>query len=131
MADPYFERTVVLMCQHDDEGAIGMVINREGPVTDEEVTEQVGVARPTHGDEQTLWGGPVGEGACFVLWRGHSEEGWTLGERVAISPSMSRLERLVQTGRHFTVLVGYAGWGPGQLEREIHRGSWLYADLSP
>lgn len=131
MHDQWFERTVVLLCQHDDEGALGLVINRDGPVTIGDVLERMDLSPEGSPDQPTWWGGPVGTGAGFVLWRGKadSDEGWTLGVDVAISPSAERLTALVQSGQRFQLALGYAGWGPGQLEDEVERGSWLHADV--
>lgn len=132
LRDRWFEGTVVLLCQHDDEGALGLVINRDGPVTIGEVLERMDLEGDRLGDQATWWGGPVGTGAGFVLWRGQAgaHEGWTVGGEVAVSPSVERLDELVRTGARFHLALGYAGWGPGQLEEELERGSWLLADAS-
>ncbi|MCK6507352.1 YqgE/AlgH family protein [Myxococcota bacterium] len=132
MKDRWFERTVVLLCQHDEDGALGLVINRDGPVTVGDVLERMDLSGGGP-DRPTWWGGPVGKGAGFVLWRGQAEveEGWTLGREVAVSPSAERLTRLVVEGHRFQLALGYAGWGPGQLDEEIERGSWLLAEVDP
>ena len=133
MRDPHFEKTVVLICQYDEEGALGMVINREGPVSIGAVAREVNVASPRNADAMTWWGGPVGGGTCFVIWQGSasSAEGWTIGENIAVSQSLERLERLVQLNFDFHVTIGYAGWSSQQLETEIERGSWLYVEADP
>lgn len=133
LRDRWFEGTVVLLCQHDDEGALGLVINRDGPVTIGEVLERMDLEGDRLGDQATWWGGPVGTGAGFVLWRGQAgaHEGWTVGGEVAVSPSVERLDELVRTGARFHLALGYAGWGPGQLDDEIREGSWIPIDLDP
>ncbi|MFT5682943.1 MAG: putative transcriptional regulator [Myxococcota bacterium] len=133
MRDPYFEKTVVLICQYDEDGALGIVINREGPVSIGAVTREVNVATPRDDDAMTWWGGPVGTGTCFVLWRGSASEaeGWNLPGDIAVSQSLERLERLVQLGSDFHVTIGYAGWSAEQLDAEIERGSWLYTEADP
>lgn len=133
MKDRWFEGTVVLLCQHDDDGALGLVINRDGPVTIGEVLERMDLEGDPTADRTTWWGGPVGSGAGFVLWRGQAleHEGWTLGGEIAVSPSVERLDDLVRTRTRFHLALGYAGWGPGQLEDEIEHGSWLVADALP
>lgn len=130
MKDRWFEGTVVLVCQHDDEGALGLVINRDGPVTIGEVLERMDLDGDRLAEATTWWGGPVGSGAGFVLWRGQAaeHEGWTVAQDIAVSPSVERLDDLVRTGKRFFLALGYAGWGPGQLDEEIERGSWLVAD---
>ena len=131
MRDPFFERTVVLLCQHDQDGAIGLVINRSGPITLATVVEQLNENATPVNDQPTWWGGPVGPGTGFVIWRGRikPDEGWNLGEELAVSPSEEHLNRLIREGSNFNLCLGYAGWGPGQLENEIETGSWIYVDL--
>lgn len=133
MRDPNFERTVVLLCQHNDEGALGLVINRAGVVAIEEVLEGMELGPGGRAGVPTWWGGPVGRETGFVIWRGDvpRDEGWTLAGEIAVSPSVDRLTSLIQSGQPFFLCLGYAGWSPEQLEREIERGSWLYSDPDP
>ena len=133
LKDPNFVGTVVLMCQHDEKGALGLIINRDGPVSLGAVTEQLALDPPLDADESTWWGGPVGAGTGFVVWKGQTseEEGWNPGGGVAVSPSIDRLDKLVKSRATFHLCLGYTGWGPGQLDSEIHEGSWLYADIDP
>ena len=131
MKDPHFERAVVLLCQHDDDGAIGLVINRETPIPMGDVMRGMKLPVPPHADAPIWWGGPVSHRTGFVLWRGQADddEGWTLGGDVAVSPSADRLLRLLDMGVHFQLCLGYAGWAAAQLDAEIERGSWLFADI--
>ncbi len=136
MRDPNFERTVVAVCQHDANGALGLVINRDGPVPLSAVVarmslEDTGLIQAPHLSGPTWWGGPVGSSTGFVLWRGvaGSSEGWNVGDDIAVSPSAARLGKLVASGEPFRLCLGYAGWGPGQLGFEISLGTWLYADI--
>jgi putative transcriptional regulator len=133
MLDPNFERTVILLCQFDNNGALGIVINRSTSVTVGAVTEEVKIAPPRHASDAIWWGGPVSPGTCFVVWRGQVEEdeGWNIGSNIAVSRSLQRLEHLVQLGHHFHLSIGFAGWAPDQLQGEIERGSWLYTDADP
>ena len=137
MRDPWFERTLVLLCQHNDEGALGLIINREGDVNIQEVidrlTEEHGeFGTLLDGEQLTRWGGPVGDGAGFVIFSGTVEdgEGWNVGP-VAVSPSLERLNELILSKAPFELVLGYAGWGPGQLAEEIEKGSWLSVDVDP
>lgn len=131
MRDPFFERAVVLLCEYNDDGAIGLVVNRPSPVSVGDIMDEVKLDRPMHAKEPAWWGGPVGRGTCFVVWQGRTtgDEGWTIGEQVAVSQSKARLEDLVSKNKHFHVSIGYSGWGKDQLTAEIERGSWLYADV--
>ena len=131
--DPNFARSVILVCQHDETGAFGLIINRDGPVSIGAVTERMDLGEPAEPDSVTWWGGPVGPGTGFVIWRGEADdsEGWNLRGDIAVSPSAERLKSLVQTQVPFFLCLGYAGWGAGQLDHEIETGSWLYADVEP
>lgn len=123
----------MLLCQHNEEGALGLVINRAGLVAVEEVLEGLELGRGRHAGTPTWWGGPVGRDTGFVIWRGEvsPEEGWTVAGEIAISPSVDRLSALVRGGERFHLCLGYAGWSPEQLDQEIARGSWLYSDPDP
>ena len=133
MRDPNFSRSVVLICQHDDEGAIGLIINRKGPVSLDDVLSRLELEGPDALRGHTWWGGPVGQETGFVIWRGlaNPDEGWNLGQQVAVSPSAEQLGNLVAEGETFHLCLGYAGWGPGQLDQEIQTGSWVYTDVEP
>jgi putative transcriptional regulator len=138
MQDKRFERTLVLLCQHDEAGALGVVINRMGPVSIEEVFERLqeehgGFDDTARSEGQLWWGGPVGDGAGFVIWRGQvdPEEGWNIGSEVAVSPSIQRLTELANQQEPFSLCLGYAGWGPGQLDNEIEAGAWIPVDVEP
>ncbi len=128
MRDPNFERAVVLLVQHTAQGALGLVINRAARVRVGEVVQHLdmpGTAEPLQ--RPALWGGPVERGAGFVLYKGLAPEGWKAGG-VAVSPSRERLAALVGAGAEFHLCLGYAGWGPGQLDRELTEGSWVFVD---
>jgi putative transcriptional regulator len=131
MRDPNFARTVVLMCQHDEKGAIGLIISREGPVPVDEVLDRLELRAAVDYPQPTWWGGPVGTGTGFVVWRGEvpEEEGWNLGGGVAVSPSAERLAALARDGTDFELCLGYAGWSPGQLDKEIDEGGWLFTKV--
>ncbi len=131
MKDPNFEETVVLLCQHDGDGALGVIVNRPTPFTIDDVIEQLDVEALKTQEHQVLWGGPVERGAGFVIFRGQVPEdsGWNLPGGVAVSPSREQLEKLIRSDSRYHLCLGYAGWGPGQLEDEITTGSWLYTDV--
>lgn len=132
MRDRWFEGAVILLCQHDGDGALGLVINKDGPVSVGEVLERMDLDT-TAADRPTWWGGPVGSDSGFVIWRGRADahEGWTIGDEVAVSPSSERLSSLIGSGQRFFLVLGYSGWGPGQLEEELERGSWLWTEADP
>lgn len=131
MQDDRFKRTIVYMCAHSKEGAMGLVINRLlGQLSFPELLEQIGIpAKPPVRDVRVHFGGPVESGRGFVL---HSADFRTEGtlpvdDRVALTASVDIL-RAIADGRgprQSLLALGYAGWGPGQLESEIQANGWL------
>jgi putative transcriptional regulator len=124
LPDPNFYRSVVLMIQHTDEGALGVVLNRPTNVTVGEVWEQIGEA-PCESVEPINLGGPV-EGPLLAL---HQHKKYSEGEvlpGVYLATQKDNLRRIVaQTKRPYRLFSGYAGWGGGQLEGELKLGGWL------
>lgn len=137
LVDPNFTRSVVLMIEHNDEGSFGLVINQPGPIRAGELLESLAI--PWHGDEDTVvWlGGPVSPTSGWLLHE--PQDGLDEGEgttRIApgidLSTSPERLRVLAdRPPARLRLLLGYSGWGPGQLAREMAQGSWLHADLDP
>jgi len=127
LQDPNFNKSVVLLCEHRDEGAMGLVINRNTSARASEVVEFENPVDADSGLEVSI-GGPV-----------DPERGWLLlseklGDAIEVAPglylSASReLLRAMVAGEpyscHRRFLVGYAGWGPKQLERELADSAWL------
>jgi putative transcriptional regulator len=131
MADPNFSRSVTLMCQHTEQGAIGITINRESDFTLGEVLDQLEI--PCR--DETLRGAPVLEGGPVHRDRGfvlHTPmEGFDsslpLSDEVMVTTSRDVLARIAE-GRgpeRYLVALGYAGWGDGQLEHEMRENAWL------
>lgn len=131
MKDPHFEGTVVLLCHHDENGAVGVVINRETTLLVGDVLEQLSIERTDRASTSVLWGGPVEPGAGFVVFAGTvpEDEGWNVGDGVAVSPARARLAQSLRGTDAFHLCLGYAGWGPGQLDGEIAQGAWLYTEV--
>ena len=129
MKDPNFQGAVVLLVQHSSQGALGLVINREASVKIGDVADHLELVGGNRAQRPALWGGPVERGAGFVLYKGVSPEGWTL-EGIAVSPSRERLSALLGAGAEFCLCLGYAGWGPGQLDKEVEEGSWVHVEAS-
>ncbi len=124
LVDPNFWRTVVLIVEHSDEGALGLVLNRPSETTvGEAVTELEQLLDP---DDSLYVGGPVQPSALIVLAEFDQpdeaaliafEDIGVLANGAQDDPSFS-----VRRGRAF---VGHAGWGPGQLDDEVERGDWI------
>lgn len=131
MRDPFFEKTVVLVWHHDEDGAVGVVVNRQlqhqlGDVLDQP-EQDVLEKRP---DVPVAWGGPMESGSGTVVTAGQitDDEGWVLDNGLAVTRSQDALYRLLREGSPLMLCLGYAGWGPGQLDREIELGGWLWTD---
>jgi len=138
LVDPNFWRTVVLLGVHSPEdGAFGLVINRELEVSLAQVLSELGREAPAAaGLPPVMSGGPVEPTHGFVLYeRGAEETGDVLAVEpgLAISGSLETLAELAAGRRpgRFRLFLGYSGWAPGQLEREIEENSWLVAPLDP
>jgi putative transcriptional regulator len=133
MGDPRFERSVVYLCAHGEEGAMGLIVNK--PVTELRfgtLLEQLGLPRPEKGgrDVRVHFGGPVEGGRGFVLHTGdYASDGGTMriDEEVSMTATLDILRRIAAGDgpRSSMLALGYAGWGPGQLEREIGGNAWL------
>ena len=131
LTDPHFARSVALVCQHDGEGAMGVVVNRASEYTLGEVFEQMGIASEDAAlcAQPVLAGGPVHPERGFVLHDGEREWDSTLPIATGLYVTTSRdiLEAMARGDgpRHATVALGCAGWGAGQLENELVENSWL------
>ncbi len=133
LADGNFDRAVVLVLDHDEEGALGVILNRASAVT---VRETLDGWTDLAADPPVLFGGgPVEPTAIVALGRGApgvTPDGWTpIMDRIRLvdlddDPALAAadLERV-------RVFAGYAGWAPGQLEEEIDQGAWFTVDAEP
>ncbi len=131
MTDPRFQRTVIYMCAHNEDGAMGLVVNRLfGSVTFEDLLEQLEIEiqepianMPVH------YGGPVESGRGFVLHSTDYVRDGTLvvDDEVALTATIDILRAISENRgpRRNILLLGYAGWGPGQLDAEIQANGWL------
>jgi len=137
MADPRFERSVVLLCAHSDEGAMGLIVNK--PLEELSFSGLLGHLNIPLGAEgrdiRVHFGGPVERGRGFVLhssdWeRGGAEGTMKVPGGLEMTATINILEALASGGGPGKALLalGYSGWGPGQLEAEIARNDWLTCD---
>ncbi len=133
MPDPRFAKSVIYLCAHSAEGAMGLVVNQPASgVSLPRIVEQLGI-RPEIdlSDEPVHVGGPVETGRGFVL---HSpdyvQEGTlVIDDRFALTATLDVLKAIAEgTGpRRKVFALGYAGWAPGQLDQEIQANGWLVA----
>ncbi|HWU70530.1 MAG TPA: YqgE/AlgH family protein [Pseudoxanthomonas sp.] len=131
--DPNFARSVALICQHDEQGAMGIVVNRASDFTLGEVMEQMRLT-PRDGrlrGRAVLYGGPVHPERGFVLHDGAREweSSLAVGRNLYLTTSRDVLEAMAEGEgpQRAIVVLGCAGWGAGQLEYELGENSWLTA----
>lgn len=132
LTDPHFFHTVTYLCQHNQEGALGIIINRPTGMTLKDILEQMNI--PCALDEvlntPIFAGGPVQQERGFVI---HSpcEKQWdssiATAENIRLTSSRDILEAIAKgEGPHqYLIALGYAGWGSGQLEKEMVDNAWL------
>jgi putative transcriptional regulator len=137
MEDPRFARSVIYVCAHNADGAMGLVVNKElESLSFSELLEQVGIDVPSPDKQiRVHFGGPVETGRGFVLHTAEYDHGGTLAvdDSFAFTASIEILREIVSgTGPDRSLLaLGYAGWGPGQLDAEIQANGWLHAPADP
>jgi putative transcriptional regulator len=136
LTDPNFNRTVVLLCKHNEEGAFGLVVNRP-LVTTGRVVVNLEPPVSTERELEMWFGGPVEPQSSWMLVGDDMEEPTSLGgmqivEGLRLSTSRDRLRRLLEPNPppRTRLIVGYSGWGPGQLEAELEESAWLLSDVS-
>ncbi|MEM7073694.1 MAG: YqgE/AlgH family protein [Pseudomonadota bacterium] len=135
MGDPRFEKSVVFMCAHSDEGAMGLIVNRRADnLRLRDLFDQLDIDTTREARDMPVhFGGPVEHGRGFVLHDfGYHSAISTLdvNSDFAMTATLDILEDLA-AGRgpvRNLVALGYAGWGPGQLESEIGQNAWLTVD---
>ncbi len=134
MRDPRFAKTVIYMCAHNPEGAMGLVVNRAlDQFSFNDLLQQLEIDGPGLADPVAVhFGGPVETGRGFVLHSPDYHQDGTLivSHSVALTATVDILKAIASGGgpkRHLLAL-GYAGWGPGQLDAEIRANGWLQVD---
>jgi putative transcriptional regulator len=128
LLDPNFARTVVLIAEHTDEGAMGLILNRPTEaVVGEAVEELAGVVSP---GEPVFVGGPVQEESVMVLaeFDDPAQAAAVVIDDVGFLSADAELEDLSGRTRRARVFAGHAGWGPGQLDAELDEGSWIVGE---
>jgi len=130
LAGDYFADCLIYMCEHNEDGAMGVIVNRPSEMTLLELIAKLGLNGPSRFSEDFVWeGGPVAGDQGVIL---HSDEirldsSVNIGPGICIATAMDVLEAIAnETGpRHFLTALGYAGWAPGQVEEEIGANVWL------
>jgi putative transcriptional regulator len=122
LLDPNFVQTVVLLVEHNDMGALGLVINRPTGKTVQELWKQVG-EEACESRQPVHLGGPV-SGPLMAIHTADGLAEMEVATGVFFAAKKQNLDELVRRDERFKLFVGHAGWGPGQLEGEIEQGAW-------
>ena len=145
MGDPRFERSVIYMCAHSADGAMGIMVNRPaGSIDFPELLVQLNIINkaeqiklPENAEAmKVMSGGPVDTGRGFVL---HSSDFFIANStlpidgNICLTATVDILKAIAKGGgpKHAILALGYAGWAPGQLETEIQDNGWLHCDADP
>jgi putative transcriptional regulator len=136
LAGSYFGATLTFICEHNDEGAMGLIVNRPSQVTLIELLAQLGIDKGvTPADALVMEGGPVSAERGFIL---HSAElsfeaSLEVGPGLMLSSAREVLEAIAagQGPQAYLVALGYAGWDAGQLESEVAENAWLTCPADP
>ena len=131
LMDENFNQAVTYICEHDENGTFGIIINRESEITLDDVMQQMKI--PYHPDQSSnacvYTGGPVQANRGFILHRpaGNWDSSLIVNDSVALTTSRDILEAIADNrGPDDNIIaLGYAGWGPGQLEQEMAANTWL------
>jgi putative transcriptional regulator len=145
LLDPNFRRTVVLLVDHRPEGSLGFVINRPAEASMRAMLERIGLAVGSAKLEDTsvLVGGPVAPHTGWVVFEpdqpiAAGAEIVRISDKLAVSASRDLLEKLIASAEsapaprgsgRLLLVLGHAGWGPGQLDAEITQGAWIPVDF--
>jgi putative transcriptional regulator len=138
LMDPNFSHTVVLLCKHNEDGAFGLVLNRPLVTTGRVVVNLDPPVTPDH-DLQVWIGGPVEPERSWILIGEEPDEtpddkderGMPVSDGLYLSTSPDLLRRLLEPlpPPRARLMIGYSGWGPGQLEAELEQSAWLMSDV--
>ena len=128
LLDPNFRRTVVLVADHGDEGAMGVILNRPSGMT---VADAAPDLEPLIGPDAPIFaGGPVQPTSGVVLAEVAEADEPVFGD-VVLVPGLGELADVVDGAGNIRVFAGYAGWGPGQLDGELERDDWIVEPAQP
>jgi putative transcriptional regulator len=125
LLDPNFWRTVVLMVEHNDEGALGLVLNRPSETTVGEAVPELGELVDL--DQRLFIGGPVQPSAVIILaeFEDPTDAALIAFDDIGVLASEASAQDASAEVRRGRAFVGHSGWGPGQLDSELERGDWI------
>jgi len=131
LEDGNFSRSVTYICEHDDNGALGIIINRPSDISLDEIFFQLQLNSNNANINQQpiLMGGPVQVGRGFILHRplGEWDSSLKVTDKIAVTTSQDIMQAIANNEgpQNALIALGYAGWGAGQLEYEMSENTWL------
>ena len=137
MSDPYFARTLVYVAEHNDRGALGVIVNRPIDMNLAALFEKIEIPLEAEGfaDFPVFFGGPVQTDRGFVLHRpiGEWQSTLAVNRHIGLTSSRDVLQAVASQGqpRDVMVTLGYSGWSAGQLETELAQNAWLTVPAEP
>ncbi len=143
LGDPFFEKSVVVLARHDSRGSVGWIVNGRRLASMRDILKATSLAddleQYRHSpalEYPARFGGPVERSSGWVLYRRSGNPSFEgelpIGDGLGVTAHITALRSLLEspTPQDFLFLLGYAGWGPDQLESEVSEGAWLPAQLS-
>ena len=136
MVDPFFSRTLTYICEHSDQGALGLVVNRSIDLTLKDLLEQLDIssADQTVQELPVMFGGPIQLDRGFVLHQpvGDWQSTMVVHDKVGLTTSLDILRAIAsgESPKELLVALGYSGWAPGQIEHELSQNAWLTVPAS-
>ncbi|SEK32254.1 YqgE/AlgH family protein [Nitrosovibrio tenuis] len=136
MADPFFSKTLTYICEHSEQGALGLVVNRPIDLTLKELFDQLGISfdDQTLGSCPVMFGGPIQLDRGFVLHHpvGEWQSTMAVNQGMGLTTSLDILQAIAngESPKQLLVALGYSGWAPGQIEHELFQNAWLTVPAS-
>ncbi len=137
MQDPRYEKAVIYICGHDTNGAMGIVVNKYlGDLTLKGLLEYLNLPQDSiRRDLPIYFGGPVDTGRGFVLHSDDFRQAGTVefGHHISLTATLDVLQSIAEGDgpKDCLLAMGYVGWGPGQLDTELHSNRWLQVEADP
>ncbi len=140
MDDPFFSRSLIYIAEHNEQGALGLIVNRPTDLNLATLLEKINIPlKPSESISLSLFpicfGGPVQTNRGFVLHRplGTWQSTLNINENVGLTSSLDVLHAVARDGQPHEIMVtlGYSGWGAGQLEQELAQNTWLTVPAEP
>ncbi|MEO8991589.1 MAG: YqgE/AlgH family protein [Nitrosospira sp.] len=137
LADPFFSKTLTYICEHSDQGALGLVVNRPIDLTLKDLLDQLDISSDDAAVRELpiMFGGPIQLDRGFVLHQpvGDWQSTMVVHDKVGLTTSLDILRAIAsgESPEELFVALGYSGWAPGQIEHELSQNTWLTVPASP